>query len=109
MAKNLYELFRLRMVEEKGIYQVLKLGAEFKTKYANVRTAVVSNLPAVRHYDEYLLPLRDIVWAVSGETGVSEIGDLPSDTPVYNLFDGIISLTRSEMRDEWLGEVMSWQ
>ncbi len=94
---------------KKGIYQVLKLGAEFKTKYTGVRTAIVSNLPALRHFDEYLLPLKDIVWAVSQKPHITKIADLPADTPVYNLFDGIISLTRSEVRDKWVREALAWQ
>ncbi len=94
---------------KKAIYQVLKVGVEFRSKYADVRTAIVSNLPAIRHFDEYLLPLKDIVWAVSHKQHLKRIADLPADTPVYNLFDGIISLTCSEVRDEWVREALAWQ
>ena len=92
---------------KKGIYQVLKIGAEYKTTHANIKTAIISNLPALRHYDEYLLPIKDIVWTISDEPFVSSWKDLPSNTPVYNLFDGIISLTKSDIRDPWIKELLS--
>lgn len=92
---------------KKGIYQVLKIGAEFKTKHKNIKTAIISNLPALRHYDEYLLTIKDIVWTISEDPFVTSWKDLPSDTPVYNLFDGIISLTKSDIRDPWVKELLS--
>lgn len=92
---------------KKGIYQVLKIGAEYKTTKKNIRTAIISNLPALRHYDEYLLTIKDIVWTISEEPFVSSWKDLPTDTPVYNLFDGIISLTKSDIRDPWIKELLS--
>lgn len=92
---------------KKGIYQVLKIGAKYKTTHKNIKTAIISNLPALRHYDEYLLTIKDIVWTISKESFVSSWKDLPSDTPVYNLFDGIISLTKSDIRDPWIKEILS--
>lgn len=92
---------------KKGIYQVLKLGSEYKTRYPNVKTAILSNLPALRHYEEYLLKIKDIVWAITDKTEVKKWKDLPPDTPVYNLFDGIISLTDSEARDAWIQNLLS--
>ena len=92
---------------KKGIYQVLKLGAEYKTKYKNIKTAIISNLPALRHYDEYLLTIKDIVWTISKDIYMKSWSELPADTPVYNLFDGIISLTKSDVRDPWIKELLS--
>ena len=92
---------------KKGIYQVLKLGAEYKTKYENVRTAIISNLPAIRHYDEYLLTIKDIVWTMSNEPYKTKLGELPFDASIYNLFDGIISLTKSDIRDMWVKNMFS--
>lgn len=92
---------------KKGIYQVLKLGAEYKTTHPNIKTAIISNLPALRHFNEYLLTLKDVVWAISPEKFTTSLSDLPPETPIYNLFDGIISLTQSEIRDPWIKEILS--
>ncbi|WNF04868.1 hypothetical protein [Brevibacillus borstelensis] len=91
---------------KKGIYQVLKLGAESKpiNQQYQIKTALISNIHAARHYDEYLTSLQDVVWALD-ETGLAKkAGELDSETPIYNLFDGIISFTRNHPRDEWIRE-----
>lgn len=89
---------------KKGIYQVLKVGAESKpnAKRFQVKTALISNIHAVRHYQNYLLSLEDIVWLIDKEKKARKAGELPSDADVYNLFDGIISFTESHIRDEWI-------
>ena len=92
---------------KKGIYQVLKIGAEYKTTNKNIKTAIISNLPALRHYDEFLLTIKDIVWTKCEEQFVSSWKDLPTDTPIYNLFDGILSLTKSDIRDPCIKELLS--
>lgn len=89
---------------KKGIYQVLKLGAESKpvSKQYQIKTALISNIHAARHYDEYLTSLQDVVWALD-ETGLAKkAGELDNETPIYNLFDGIISFTRNHPRDTWI-------
>lgn len=91
---------------KKGIYQVLKLGAESKpnNKQYQIKTALISNIHAARHYDEYLTSLQDVVWALD-ETGLAKkAGELDIETPIYNLFDGIISFTQNHPRDEWIRE-----
>ena len=95
---------------KKGIYQVLKLGAESKpiNKKYNVKTALISNIHAVRHYDEYLLPLQDVVWTLDEKGTAKKVGDLPDEKPIYNLFDGIISFTRNVARDEWIKGVFEF-
>lgn len=95
---------------KKGIYQVLKVGAESKpnNKNFNVKTALISNIHAVRHYDEYLHSLEDVVWLIDKSRKAKTVGDLPDDTNVYNLFDGIISFTESHIRDKWLTENFSF-
>ena len=48
---------------KKSIYQVLKVGAEGKPSTQFVcKVGIVSNIHAVRHFDEYLEALKDIVW-----------------------------------------------
>jgi hypothetical protein len=94
---------------KKGIYQVLKIGAESKPQdkrsHFTVKTALISNIHAVRHYEEYLTPLEDIVWAIDKTGQARKVGDLAPETEVYNLFDGIISFTESHMRDGWIKQI----
>jgi hypothetical protein len=91
---------------KKGIYQVLKVGAEsklpHKSSHFTVKTALISNIHAVRHYQEYLTSLEDIVWTIDESGRARKAGDLPPEAEVYNLFDGIISFTKSHIRDNWL-------
>ena len=46
---------------KKGIYQVLKIGAEHLVN-RNIRTALISNLPAYRHGQEYIQPFVNALW-----------------------------------------------
>lgn len=89
---------------KKGIYQVLKLGAESKPYIDNydVKVALLSNIHPVRHYDEYLSSLQDIVWTVDKTKQAKNISHLPPETVLYNLFDGIIAFTEIYNRDEWI-------
>ncbi|MBD2297220.1 hypothetical protein H6G28_01220 [Nostoc sp. FACHB-190] len=89
---------------KKGIYQVIKLGAEGKPniKEWNYKIGLISNIHAYRHFGEYLEPLKDIVWTLDTTKKAKKIGDLPEDQELYNLFDGIISLTDLVARDEWI-------
>ncbi len=89
---------------KKGIYQVLKLGAESKPNASQfeVKTALISNVHAARHSDNYLLALQDIVWTLDKSGNARKAADLPPETLLYNLFDGIISFTETYARDEWL-------
>ena len=93
---------------KKGIYQVLKLGSEYKPNNEHIKTAIISNIHAVRHYDEYLLTVRDIIWTTDHTRSVTKAGQLDPDTPIYNLFDGILSFTQSDIRDEWIKEVFNF-
>lgn len=93
---------------KKGIYQVLKLGAEFKPTYPNVKTALISNLHAIRHQNEYLESIKDIIWTIDESREVSEWNELPKGTPLYNLFDGIISFTSSDIRDSQLRQLFKF-
>ncbi len=97
---------------KKGIYQVLKVGAESKPqeKRSNftVLTGLISNIHAVRHYKEYLTSLEQIVWARDESGQARKAGDLPPETEVYNLVDGVISFTESHIRDNWLQQVFQF-
>ena len=94
---------------KKAIYQVLKLGSEYKPHNNRIKTAIVSNIHAVRHYDEYLLTVRDIIWAIGDTQNITLARELSPETPIYNLFDGILSFTRSEIRDEWISSLFNFE
>jgi hypothetical protein len=97
---------------KKGIYQVLKVGAESKPQqkrnHFTVKTALISNIHAARHYEEYLASLENIVWALDESGQARKAADLPPETEVYNLFDGIISFTKSHIRDKWLEQIFNF-
>lgn len=91
---------------KKGIYQVLKLGSEGKLHYStwNYKVGILSNIHPVRHFDSYISPIKDLIWTSTSEKNINFARDLSGDTPMYNLFDGIITFTESFIRDKWLYE-----
>ncbi len=94
---------------KKGIYQVLKIGSEAKpiTSDWALKVGLISNIHPVRHFSEYLASLKDIVWT-SYPKPVRKAGDLPSEKDIYNLFDGIISLTDTIVRDDWVKQTFKF-
>lgn len=88
---------------KKATYQVLKIGAEAKpsSKY-DFRVGIFSNIHAIRHHKDYLSSLEQIVWTRSSDVNVETAKDLAEDTPLFNLFDGVIALTDSMARDAWV-------
>lgn len=92
---------------KKGIYQILKLGSEGKPVSSewSFKVGIVSNIHAARHFEEYLESLKDLIWTHDTTGKAKKAGDLDSDHPLYNLFDGIISLTECHFRDDWLKQV----
>ncbi len=76
---------------KKAIYQTLKIGIKVED-YDNVKTAIISNLPAMRHHGEYVLPFVDILWGrkcnFTKNHGLYEI----SGKKLNFLFDYIITL-----------------
>jgi hypothetical protein len=95
-----------RTAVKKGIYQVLKIAATGKPKHSQmaVKTALLSNIHAVRHYNDYLLELQDVIWTLDETGKAKKIADLPPEKEIYNLFDGIITFTQSHVRDDWISE-----
>lgn len=93
---------------KKAIYQVLKLGSKYKPENERIKTAIISNIHAVRHYDEYLLTVRDVIWTTNHSRAITRAAQLDPDTPIYNLFDGILSFTQSDIRDEWIQEIFDF-
>ena len=89
---------------KKGIYQVLKLGSVSKPHDSkwDCKVGLISNIHAARHFDAYLESLRDIVWTLDTTGKAKRISDLPAEQELFNLFDGIIALTVTLSRDEWI-------
>lgn len=50
---------------KKGIYQAFKLSIESSKAFPeeNIKTALISNLPAYRHGEDYITPFSNIYWA----------------------------------------------
>lgn len=94
---------------KKATYQVLKIAtaAKPKTSY-HVKTALISNIHAVRHYEAYLQDFQDVVWAQDETRLATKAGELPPDKDLYNLFDGILSFTRSHSRDAWISDAFQF-
>ena len=91
---------------KKGIYQILKLGSEGKNtqKYWDYKVGILSNIHPARHFDAYIKPIKDLIWTTTKEYNIHFAKDLPSDTPMFNLFDGIVTFTDSYVRDGWLSD-----
>ena len=88
---------------KKATFQVLKLGVDNRLKDPSpwrLLIGLASNVHAARHYDGYLRPYEEIVWGWAGTD--EQVKNL------YNLFDGIVSFTRSHMRDDWLSRTLDW-
>lgn len=89
---------------KKGIYQVLKLGAEGKLKETgwDCKVGIISNIHPARHFNVYLKPIKDLIWTIGNKKNVKIAGDLDPNTPMYNLFDGVVTFTDNYIRDPWL-------
>lgn len=94
---------------KKGIYQVLKLGAQGKLIGSSwdYKVGLLSNIHAARHFHDYLDSLKDVVWTLDESKRAKKVSDLPAKQDLYNLFDGIIALTSTLSRDEWIDELSS--
>ena len=94
---------------KKATYQVLKIAtaAKPRTSYF-VKTALISNIHAVRHYEAYLQDFQDVVWAQDETRLAKTAGELPPNKSIYNLFDGILSFTRSHSRDKWISDAFKF-
>ncbi|MDC0833483.1 hypothetical protein POG22_10770 [Geitlerinema sp. CS-897] len=86
---------------KKGIYQTLKLGilAQQQLQVKNIKTALISNLPAYRHGPEYLEPFYDILWTFEDKMLRSTIA---IDEKFNRCFDYIICLEYSFLRGDLL-------
>lgn len=95
---------------KKGIYQVLKIGSEGKPINSEwfLKVGILSNIHAARHFNDYLGSLKNMIWTYDYTGAATKAGDLSPDHSLYNLFDGIIALTESYYRDDWLKQIFSF-
>ena len=94
---------------KKATYQVLKISTSGNPSQKFHFTAgIISNIHAIRHFDEYIEALKDVVWTHDETNGVQYARDLSPHTPLFNLFDGIVALTRTYTRDEWLAKIFAF-
>ncbi|USQ77333.1 hypothetical protein [Ornithinimicrobium cryptoxanthini] len=102
---------------KKGIYQVLKISTHYKEFFPSgqrdVFAALVSNIHAVKHHDDYLGELEDLVWTLDGQTRSYVIARNEAETVIetphlYNLFDALICFTRSHFRNRTLEEIYAF-
>lgn len=89
---------------KKGIYQTFKLGATAHRDHSakNIKTALISNLPAYRHKSDYIDPLLDTFWAY--EDDIKWIKNMANiqDTRMFRPFDYLITLIAPMMRKDML-------
>lgn len=96
---------------KKGTYQVLKMGATLKDRPdKSVRAALVANVHAVIHDEVYVTDLADVIWTKDGpdDDYIVRRDDkewVIKAEGIFNLYDGIICITRSRFRDSWLKNI----
>lgn len=86
---------------KKGIYQTLKMGTHLKN-FPNIKTAIISNLPAYRHGEEYVSPFLSMLWGLE-----RDLENLSGTTVLRNdhlrrAFDFLITLEEPVLRGEEL-------
>lgn len=94
---------------KKATYQVLKISTSGNpSQKFHYTVGIISNIHAIRHFDEYMYALKDVVWTRDEANKVQYARDLPPDTPLFNLFDGILALTQTYTRDKWLAKIFDF-
>lgn len=72
---------------KKGIYQTFKIATEY-ADIPHIQTALLSNLPAYRHYEEYIASFTDVFWGK--ECDITD--DAIPINKLHRVFDHIITL-----------------
>jgi hypothetical protein len=83
---------------KKGIYESLKIGINIRNS-SNIKTAIISNLPAYRHGDDYVSPFISMVWGL--EEDYENLGGkrVLVEKNLRYAFDFIITLEETILRD----------
>lgn len=102
---------------KKGIYQVLKIGTHYKEfagdKAYQVFTILASNIHAVKHHEQYLREMEDMMWTIDAKDRTSIVRRDADNTIVktdglYNLYDGLVTFTKGHYRSDWVKERFSF-
>ncbi|NCN66023.1 MAG: hypothetical protein COW76_01620 [Shewanella sp. CG18_big_fil_WC_8_21_14_2_50_42_11] len=83
---------------KKGIYQTLKIGTHVKDD-PSIKTAIISNLPAYRHGDEYVSSFVNMLWGME-----DDLADVNGQKAIFSenlrrAFDFILTLEEPILRD----------
>lgn len=82
---------------KKGIYQSLKMGVDIGSQ-SNIKTAIVSNLPAYRHGEIYVDPFVNMLWGVEEDLELLNGRKVLAEENLRYVFDYIITLDGSILR-----------
>jgi len=83
---------------KKGVYQTLKIGLTHKGE-KNFKTAIISNLPAYRHNDDYLSPLIPMLWGMETDLKSVDGQEVIFRENLRYIFDYIITLENPLLRE----------
>jgi hypothetical protein len=83
---------------KKGIYQSLKIGSHVKDN-PSIKTAIISNLPAYRHGQEYVAPFVNMLWGVEDDLNEQDGQKYLLADNLRRVFDFIITLEEPILRD----------
>ena len=97
---------------KKGTYQVLKFGTNYKEKCPRnrIRSVLMSNFMALHGFEAYLSEMQDVIWTKEkyfvtvDDANQSGTVVLQADR-MFNLYDAVITLTRSIYRDKHLQNI----
>lgn len=102
---------------KKGIYQVLKIATTYKeprpTDGYSVSAVLASNIHAVKHHEDYLSQLEDLVWTIDGKefSYVTKRNDkevVIQTDGLHNLFDGLVTFTSPHLRTNYLAGIFDF-
>lgn len=83
---------------KKGIYQSIKIGTSVKGKQ-NIKTAIISNLPAYRHGEEYVAPFVNMFWVDESDIASMNGTNVIMRDNLRRVFDFIITLDEPILRN----------
>jgi hypothetical protein len=83
---------------KKGIYQTLKIGLHLKSN-SKYKTAIISNLPAYRHGNEYVSPFLNMYWGLEYDLKKNNGSEGILLQDLRRVFDYIITLEEPFLRE----------
>ena len=86
---------------KKGIYQALKIGTTLKDipNAELYKTAIISNLPAYRHKNDYVTPFLNILWGVDDDLKIEGGKEFITRDKLRRIFDYIITIDDPFLRE----------